>query len=399
MKRFAFVLAIFGGLHVYLWHRLVYATDLPAALRFGLGVLVALLCCAAPARVALSRQLPGWLSEVLIWPSYLWLGFAFYWFFAALAGDLVGLALIFSGDDVHAAWQGRRPWVCLGVGGAFGAFALWRARMTLATPLVEVTLRRLPMALDGLKIAQLSDVHIGPTLKEAFLRKVVATVNALEPDVVVITGDLVDAPVTEIGALLRPLQDLRATHGVYFVTGNHEYYAGARQWCEHLAALGVVVLRNERVSIGRGDASFELAGIEDFSAHHYLEGHRADLSKALEGCSESREVVLLAHQPRAALEAARRGVGLQLSGHTHGGQIWPFHYLVRLQQPFNAGLHRVGDTQVYVSRGTGYWGPPMRLGAPPEIAQVVLRAAGVGPAPGLAAAGPRQASLAAGAPS
>jgi predicted MPP superfamily phosphohydrolase len=162
---------------------------------------------------------------------------------------------------------------------------------------------------------------------------------------------------------------------VYFVTGNHEYYSGAAPWCEELARLGIKVLRNERVIIGDAEASFDLAGIDDAHARDFGDGHGADLARAVHGRDPARELVLLAHQPRAVFEAVVHGVGLQLSGHTHGGQIWPWNWLVRLQQPVVAGLARFGDTQVYVSRGTGYWGPPMRLGAPAEITRVTLRTA------------------------
>jgi len=170
-----------------------------------------------------------------------------------------------------------------------------------------------------------------------------------------------------------PLAGLRGRHGVYSVTGNHGYYPGAGEWVRYLPTLGVRVLRNERVSIGDGDAAFDLAGVDDWKAAGG--GHRADLPRALAGRDPTRALVLLAHQPRQIDEAARLGVDLQLSGHTHGGQIWPFTYLVYLQQPYVAGLSRHRSTWIYVSRGTGYWGPPMRLAAPSEITVLRLRSA------------------------
>jgi predicted MPP superfamily phosphohydrolase len=170
---------------------------------------------------------------------------------------------------------------------------------------------------------------------------------------------------------VAPLGTLAAKHGVFFVTGNHEYYAGADEWIAHLPTLGVRVLRNERVSVGGGADSFDLAGVDDYNAHGFP-GHGPDLQRAVSGRDPSRELVLLAHQPREVHRAAEHGVGLQLSGHTHGGQIWPWNFAVKLQQPYVAGLVRHKTTQLYVSRGTGYWGPPMRLGAPAEITQLVL---------------------------
>ena len=211
------------------------------------------------------------------------------------------------------------------------------------------------------------------TIGGAWLREVVRRTNELEPDLVVITGDLVDGSVTELRDHTAPLAELRAKQGVYFVTGNHEYYSGVDEWLDELVRLGIRPLRNERVAIGEGSDGFDLAGVDDWSTRRgNVPGHGADLKKALAGRDPSREVVLLAHQPIQAGEAADLGVGLQLSGHTHGGQIFPWGFLVKLQQGFVAGLDRLRNTQIYTSCGTGYWGPPMRVGAPSEIALLEL---------------------------
>jgi hypothetical protein len=250
---------------------------------------------------------------------------------------------------------------------------------------VEVTLAKLPRALDGFTIVQLSDLHTGMTIGRDFVERVVARANALDPDLIALTGDLVDGPVADLADDVAPLADLRARHGVYAVTGNHEYYAGVDAWIAAISKLGVRYLRNERVAIvasgaGRGTndrdgAAFDLAGVDDYGADGYP-GHGEDLPRALGGRDASRALVLLAHQPRQVRRAARHGVDLQLSGHTHGGQIWPWHYMVRLQQGgLLAGRYEVDGTQLYVTRGCGYWGPPVRLGAPLEITRVILRAA------------------------
>jgi predicted MPP superfamily phosphohydrolase len=195
----------------------------------------------------------------------------------------------------------------------------------------------------------------------------------LHPDLVVITGDLVDGSVGELRDHVEPLRRLSSRHGVYFVTGNHEYYSGADAWIAELPRLGVRVLRNERVSIGQNGASFDLAGVDDASAHGFGKGHGANYARALGGLDPEREVVLLAHQPKQIMHAAPFGIGLMLSGHTHGGQIWPFGALVRLTEPYVAGLFRHDPkTQIYVSRGAGFWGPPMRLWEPAEITKIVL---------------------------
>jgi hypothetical protein len=240
---------------------------------------------------------------------------------------------------------------------------------------VKVPLAKLHKSAHGTTLVQLTDVHIGPTIGREFIADLVARVNALSADVVVITGDLVDGSVSQLREAVAPLGQIKARHGVYFVTGNHEYYAGAEQWITELGRLGIRVLRNERVTIGSGEAAFDLAGVDDYSARGQAPGHGPDLRAALADRDETRALVLLAHQPRAVWEASEHGVCLQLSGHTHGGQIWPFYYLVKLQQPFIRGLHKVGDTLLYVSCGTGYWGPPMRFRAPAEVTRIVLEAA------------------------
>ncbi len=238
---------------------------------------------------------------------------------------------------------------------------------------IEVPLPGLPAALEGFTIAQISDVHIGPTIKRDFLRRIVEIVNSLGVDLVAITGDLVDGSVEQLGEHVEPLSRLRARHGAYFVTGNHEYYSGAADWIRELRRLGLHVLLNEHRVLSHGNGSLLVAGVTDYSAHRFDPAHRSDPQAALAGAPPGlRPRLLLAHQPRTAAAAADAGFDLQLSGHTHGGQFWPWNLFVRLQQPFTAGLHRLGELWVYTSRGSGYWGPPKRLGVPSEIARVRL---------------------------
>jgi predicted MPP superfamily phosphohydrolase len=248
---------------------------------------------------------------------------------------------------------------------------------SVAVQRVVVSLPKLPPALSGYTIVQLTDVHVGPTIGRAFVEEIVRKANAASPDLIVITGDLVDGSVAQLGALTEPLRGLRAPDGVFFVTGNHEYYSGADEWVAELERLGIRVLRNARVGLRDADGGgLDLAGVDDWTAASILPHHGHDLPKALAGRDEARALVLLAHQPKSVVEAAERGVDLVLSGHTHGGQLFPFNYLVKLQQPFVAGLHRHEGTHIYVSRGTGYWGPPMRLGAPAEITRIELESEG-----------------------
>jgi predicted MPP superfamily phosphohydrolase len=230
---------------------------------------------------------------------------------------------------------------------------------------LELRLPRWPAALDGYRIAQISDLHFGPILDRRFAKRIAARVNALEADLCAVTGDLVDGPVARVAAEVAPLAELRARDGVFFVTGNHDRYSGADEWVAEVERLGWTALRNRSVELGPAEARFALAGVDD---------RPADLERALGSVVSSSPVVLLAHDPRGFREAARAGVDLQLSGHTHGGQIWPFGLLVRLAVRFVAGLYREGESQLYVSSGTAFWGPPMRVGTRAEITLFTLRA-------------------------
>ena len=238
---------------------------------------------------------------------------------------------------------------------------------------VDIPVENLPAALEGFKIVQITDVHVGPTIRKDYIERIVAKVNALEPDAIAITGDLVDGSVPELREHVEPLSRLSARHGSFFVTGNHEYYAGALPWIAEIGRLGIRVLHNEHVVLERGQAKLVLAGVPDYTAGHFHSDHQSDPQAALAGApADAGARVLLAHQPRTAQAASRAGYDVQISGHTHGGQFWPWVHFVRFQQPFTAGLHRLDELWVYVSRGTGYWGPPKRFGAPSEITAIRL---------------------------
>ena len=252
------------------------------------------------------------------------------------------------------------------------AIGYFLARRT--APVVDVRIRipGLPGPLHGFTIAQVSDVHVGTTIRRPFVERIVRRVNALQADVVAITGDLVDGSVARLSPHTAPLADLRSRHGTYFVTGNHEYYSGAHGWIGELRRLGARVLMNEHVLLEHDGARVALAGVTDYSAHHFDARHRSDPHGAIAGAPDDTVKVLLAHQPRTAIAAAGAGYHLQLSGHTHGGQFWPWNLFVRLQQPFTRGLERLGGMWLYINRGTGYWGPPMRFGIPSEITRITL---------------------------
>jgi predicted MPP superfamily phosphohydrolase len=234
---------------------------------------------------------------------------------------------------------------------------------------------RLDPRLVGLRIVQISDIHVGPTIKRARIARMVSEIDALDADIVAITGDLVDGSVASLREHTAPIADLRARHGVFFVTGNHEYYAGAEEWIAELRRLGLTVLLNEHRVLERGGAPFVVAGVTDYSAGRMVPAHASDPHRAAAGAPTGVFKLLLAHQPRSAFAAAEAGFDLQLSGHTHGGQFVPWNLFVPLQQPFTHSLSTMGRLQVYTSRGTGYWGPPVRLGASSEITRLTLAAA------------------------
>jgi predicted MPP superfamily phosphohydrolase len=238
---------------------------------------------------------------------------------------------------------------------------------------VDIPLPNLPQALHGFTIAQISDIHVGPTIKRGYVDAIVDAVNGLKADVIAVTGDIVDGSVRDLSPHTQPFSRLSAKYGAYFVTGNHEYYSGEPAWTAEFRRLGLHVLMNEHVVVTHEGERIVLAGVADYSAHHFNPQQRSDPQRAMQNApADAGARILLAHQPRSAQAAAEAGFDLQLSGHTHGGQFWPWNLFVRLQQPFTAGLHRLNNLLIYISRGTGYWGPPKRLGAPSEITRLKL---------------------------
>jgi predicted MPP superfamily phosphohydrolase len=368
--------AISWLVHRYVWARLIRDAVWPGSWPGVLTVTVFTLAALIPLVFVSMRTLPRWASAPLAWVVYTWMGFALYLFLFTVIIDLArgvaGIAGLLPADPERRQILARTlAAVVAGLSALVGLGGLAVVARGFVVRRVPVTLAKLPKSASGYVIVQMTDVHVGPTLGRHFIESVVREANALAPDMIVITGDLVDGTVEQLREHVEPLRRLRAKDGVFFVTGNHEYYSGADEWIAHLRTLGIRVLRNERVAIG--DA-FDLAGVDDSSAARMLENHGQDVGGALSGRDPSRAVVLLAHQPKALKEALAHRVDLQLSGHVHGGQMVPFNWLARLDQPLIAGLHRVQDTWVYVSTGTGYWGPPMRVGSGSELTRIELLA-------------------------
>jgi predicted MPP superfamily phosphohydrolase len=252
-------------------------------------------------------------------------------------------------------------------------YGIAEARQVPDVKEVDIPLPGFPADLDGFRIVQITDIHVSPTIKRPFVAAVVERVNGLDADIVALTGDLVDGSVQRLSGDVEPLARLRARYGRYFVTGNHEYYSGVHRWTRKVASLGFVVLNNEHRLLSLAEGRILLAGVTDYRAGARVPGHRSDPKKALAGAPPADVKILLAHQPKSAFGAAKAGFDLQLSGHTHGGQFFPWNLVVPLVQPFVAGLHGLEAMKIYVSRGTGYWGPPLRLGSPSEITLIRLR--------------------------
>jgi predicted MPP superfamily phosphohydrolase len=321
---------------------------------------------------------PRWLARLVAWPASCWMGVAFLLLLSSWGLDLLGVLLAVSVDaDIASSVVAARFKAVAALGLVLPASAV-AIRNAMSKPMVkqvEIGLRRWPAALDGFRIVQISDIHFGPILGESFARWLTNRVNALEPDLIAVTGDLVDGPVRHLADEVLPLAELRARHGVFFVTGNHDHYSGADSWADQVASLGMRLLRNTSQRLEVAGETFEVVGVDDHRSRQFPGDGGEDLDAALAHVDPQRPTLLLAHDPTTFKQASRRGIDLQLSGHTHGGQIWPFMYFVRLAVPFVAGLYERSGAKLYVSRGTGFWGPPMRLGAPAEITEIVLRRA------------------------
>jgi uncharacterized protein len=370
-------------LHVYIGSRLLPDLALGAA-GWTTGVLVLAASCILMPLAMMTRSIEQQpLSDRIAWAGLLMMGLFSSLLVLTFLRDFALLLLSWLLPPQELAWVTRTSaLLVIALAGAATLIGLVNARRVARVVQVEIPIVNLPTDLQGFSIVQISDVHVGPTIKRNYVSAIVATANRLQADVIAVTGDLVDGSVAQLGAHVQPLAQLRARHGVYFVTGNHEYYSGEPAWTRELRRLGMQVLTNEHVVLERGSSRLVLAGVPDYSAHSFNPQQRSNPAAALEGAPADAAVrILLAHQPRSAPAAAAAGFDLQLSGHTHGGQFWPWNLFVRLQQPYTAGLHRLERLWIYTSRGTGYWGPPKRFGAPSEITQVRLVAAAAAPSP------------------
>jgi len=377
------VTLIVGGGHLYLYRRLFKDTGASQRTRrIGAVVLAVLGLSLFLARLVFTR-LHSPAGDALAFFAWCWMGVALY----------LGLALAASRVLLRvAAWRKRREGTApvsperraflarAAVGGAaavaagVSSYGVWRAFQPPNIREVQVKLPGLPRTLDGFRIVQMSDVHIGDVLGRPFLEELVRRTNSLKPDLVAVTGDLVDGTVAHLAPAVSALRGLKSREGTFFIMGNHEYYSGDVEWAAALAGMGLNVLRNRFMTLGDAGGRLDVVGVDDYGQRDAPHGRGYNLEKALLGRDRERAAVLLAHQPRGVEEALGQGMGLQLSGHTHGGQMFPITLLVEATYRYPAGLYAVGEGHVYVSRGTGFWGPPMRIGSPPEITAITLLA-------------------------
>jgi predicted MPP superfamily phosphohydrolase len=414
LSRFALVFAVWIALHAYAWRRLATPLSLRPALRLPLLLLCVAGAVLAPATFALERfRVDAAWRPAATYGGFLAMGLSSSLLLLLLVRD----SLLVPGRLMRRIFGGKRavsrrsriaspeperpaappaaPAVDVGrrsflrrasdasvtvvATAGFGAGFVGGRREPRLVDL-EIPCDDLPPALDGFRIAQLSDVHIGPMQDGDFLRRAVARVNAAGVDLVAVTGDLVDGYVADLREAVASLRELRSRHGSWFVTGNHEFYWDARAWCDELRRLGVRVLENEHAVLDHLGARLVIGGVHDFSAGRIDPNFATDPHGAFRGAPEDGFRLLLAHQPKSVYQGAAAGARLQLSGHTHGGQYFPFTYLIRFVQPFVAGLYEYrseateAQCSLFVHRGTGSWGPPLRLGSPAEIVILTLRA-------------------------
>jgi predicted MPP superfamily phosphohydrolase len=342
--------------HAYLHRRLIRDTEIPkrwGRVLFGLASLLPI----GMGGLLLMHDLPRSVATPIMGCAFVWVGLL-----------LFLLPFLFFGEIVRAKVDPeRRRAIARVIGMASGAATVALGGTAAVVAQLPPLVRRLRISLPKLEgsytLVQISDLHVSATIGRDLVDSLVRSINALTPDLVAITGDLVDGSVKELGPLVEPLAHLRAKEGVFFVTGNHEYLSGVEEWLAFLPSLGIRVLRNECISL----RAFDLVGVDDPSGSSWVEGHGTDLEKALSNRNASRASVLLAHRPDHIHDAAKHGIGLQISGHTHGGQIPIGWVLERAHQPYVFGLHKIEETLLYVTSGAGYWGPPMRLATRAEI--------------------------------
>jgi len=392
MMFFIVVIAVLSLMYGYIGWRMIVPANFSTPVNVLLwGCLVLALILPFVLVFLRFRGVDGGFLDIIAWIAYLSFGFLTLLFAFLVVKDVIYLmalggqkiAGIFNSggsDQVFDPSRRRLLTNYLNLGlmattGIITGYGLYGALRKPAIVNVTVPIKNLPPEFDGFRIVQITDIHVSYTIKRPFVEEVVNTVNELKPDLIALTGDLVDGSVEQLRNDVAPLSGLKAPFGSFFITGNHEYYSGAEQWIAETKRLGFDVLMNEHRILARGKGQMVLAGVTDYTAGQHIKAHATDPHKAASGTPKNIPKLLLAHQPKSIFEAARAGFDYVISGHTHGGQYFPYHFLTALDQPYISGLHRHGNSQIYVSRGTGFWGPQLRIGARSEITIHTLKMA------------------------
>lgn len=374
------VLSIILGSHFYIGKRLFGLLGLTGASLKTAWVILALLIVSVVLAMILSRGelLGNFVVDKLVWLGFAWFGLMFMLVMATLAADVVSLGIwgagrVFTFESGLWIVRVRSAFYVLTV--VLGVVAMFDAQRWPEVVEVPVSIPNLPPEFENYRIAHLTDTHIGPILRTAWAEKLVEITNGTQADLIVHSGDIIDGSVAHIGDMVRPLAKLRAPDGVLFVSGNHEVYSQSNPWLKHLRTLGFQILDNRHLVLEREGAQLVIAGVSDHNSGRDSLSVKPDPQQAFAGAPKPGAAprIFLAHQPLQARSVQNMGVNLQLSGHTHGGQFWPFHYFIYLQQPIRSGLGMVGDVPVFVSNGAGFWGPPLRLFARAQIPVIALR--------------------------
>ena len=376
-RRTITALCLFGLIYAYLAFEFLFAS------RFGWGQTGACLTLLAfPFGMILWLPLNYWRDDtppdsfgrtLAVWLSYFSMAVLSFILVLTLSRDILFLlSEVFRAPRATSLYSPLANFCILALTGLCIAFGVWNAFFNFKVSEIQISLPKLPADFEGFKLVQLSDIHIGPTIQKRFVTRLVNQVNRLDADLIAITGDSIDGLVQDLATPFSILGELRSKHGSFYVTGNHEYYWEAEAWIEKAKAIGLIPLVNEHRLISRGQATLAIAGVADVASAHFPGSVKMDLAQPLVGIAPGTVKILLSHQPETAKAAANLGYDLQLSGHTHAGQFIPWTWVIHLFHDFARGLHRVDQMWLYVSRGTGHWGPPVRLGAAPEITRFTL---------------------------
>jgi uncharacterized protein len=394
MNFILFLLIALSILYGYIGIRVIVPLRYGLAAKLGLVLILILFLMLPPFSIFLRvHDIENRFSEFISWSGYLTMGYITLTFSLLFMKDTglvtFGFAryaqFIFKrmnkkinpmpksfDPDKRAFLMNSLNMAVLGTSGALTLYGFFQARNIPRIKNIPVYFPGLPRSLEGFQIVQITDLHVGPTLKRNFVEGIVNQISFLNPDAIVLTGDLVDGNVEYLRHDTYPLSELYAPYGLYFVTGNHEYYSGVHPWLEEIDRLGFTILNNEHRLINKGDGNILMAGVTDYRMGRHLPGHESSPKKAMAGSPPCDLKILLAHRPSNIFEASEAGFDFQISGHTHGGQYFPANFVFEPFHPYISGLHMHDNTRIYVSSGTGYWGPPLRLGVPSEITLFTL---------------------------